>query len=281
MVGQRKDNGGRRRTFVPGVEGLEERRVPAVLNPTCPGVGVVVFSATAPSSGNTNTLNLFDNGAGGITFNTGKTTDPAKALPSACGPVIHEIIYNASTGPDAVTYNMLKNASLQEDMQIEVVLPSAGNKGFTLTAGTPKTPFTPGSPGTPSKPPVFGVPVNIAGSLTVDIFGSINPDNATINYAGKLNGHLNTSYVSPHRTGPRAHGLDGDKVSFNFTPLANSHGVLRPKMRGGVGDDAFFLIVSNLKASPGLRVTGNPQVNGDGGNNTMTSGPASITGINV
>jgi hypothetical protein len=281
----RQQNGrGRRKSFVPWVEGLEVREVPAgIANPVCLAPGVVLFTATPPSSGS-NQLNLFDNGSGGITYNIGSTSGAKKTLPASCGPVIHEIIYDSSTGTDSITYNMVNNAPMTEHVQLVVVLPQKGNnKGFTFTAGVPQTLFKPGGPGKPPTPPVPGVPVNIAASglLDVNIEGSNGFDNATLSYDGQMNGHLDAFYTARPRTGRGHMGKTGDKISFKFQFEPHSHGTLHPHEIGGTGSGSLSLVVLGMHTSPRIKVVGAPQLNGDGGlTNSATFNPP-IVAVNV
>src|SRR5262249_48071901 len=85
--------GARKRTFAPGVEALEDRSLPALVGPTLVAPGVVQFTATG--SGN-NTLNIFDDGVGDLSFSTSSTAKPTVVK----GNPIHEIIYNAGPGSD-------------------------------------------------------------------------------------------------------------------------------------------------------------------------------------
>jgi hypothetical protein len=232
---------------------------------------VVEFNATTPASGN-NTLNIFDDGHGHLRFNTTSTTGTTTALPAALGPVIHEIVYNASGGTDTLTYNMLNNATLQEDMHIVVALPRGGNKGFTLTMGIPRKNVVPSSPGVPAVPPVPAKPVNISGHVQIDITGSPRPDNVTLSYAGVLTDRLDAFFRDsgiPRQKHP--HAADGDKISYTFTMSPNSTGKIDPGIRGGPGDDSLTLFVYGTHKSPRLRVLGRPQINGGGGINTGLS----------
>jgi hypothetical protein len=282
--------------FRPRLEALEDRSVPAVVgpivSPTDPGT--IFFIGTNPTGTTTNTLNIFDNGAGGIKFNTTTTTGTQTALPKTAAAQIHRIIYFASSGTDRLNYIVPKTTALSEHMEVDVLLPVSGEIGFTGTFGVFAIPFNPntGGPGVAPNMAVPSVPVNIAGELDIKIFGNVRRDNVTMNYDGRVNGILNALFLdpqSPHL--PHAHGQDGDKVSFNFMLEAFSSGVVRPRIHGGVGDDAFTLFVRKLRPKDHVHilqshaVTGGgatllQQAQGAGGMNTATLGQGA-TGINV
>jgi hypothetical protein len=275
-----KRNRGRQGRFVPRVEALEDRLVPAVNAPVVIAPGVVVFSATPASSGS-NTLNIFDDGVGDIKFNTSSTGSGSQSsLPKGTGP-IHEIIYAASTGTDVLNYKMLNNATLLEKMQVVVLLPHAGNKGFTANFGTPFKPGTAGAPGVPAVPGTQPVPVNVGGDLDVSIFGSPNKNNATLVYAGTVTGHLTTQYRDPQLPmQPHAHALAGSKVSFTLNLEPHSTGHVHPKILGGIGDDSLTLFVIKVRPSDPVRIDGAGALNGGGGVNSGSSA-LPITEVNI
>jgi hypothetical protein len=279
MQGLSTRNGARKRTFAPGVEVLEDRRVPALLPPVAVAPGVVQFSATGTAN---NTLNIFDDGAGHISFSTSSTAKPTALSAAKFGPSIHEIIYNAGPGSDTFTYNMINGAALAEDMKVLVVLPPTGNKGFTANFGAPPKPKVPGSPGTPPTPGVGARRVDVTGRLDIEIEGSRFKDNATLNYAGVVKGDLRTIYHDPQQgNGPIAHGRDGDKVTFVLNLIRGSTGTVHPKVQGGAGDDNLTLIVRKRRASDPVRIFGIGALNGDGGLNKGVSFWPPISEINI
>jgi hypothetical protein len=271
--------------YRPRVEVLEDRTVPAAppqaaFVPTCSSPGSVVFTANSAASGFAFQLNLIDNGHGGITYTIGQTafgvttTGKSTALPAACGPTISRIQYNASTGSDSVTYSMANNVRLEEDMSLVFVLPATGNKGLTVTMGTPFKRFVPGSAGTPAKPPVLAKPVSVDGHLLINFVGSPVQDNATLNYAGQLKGSLRALFADPQRGKHRhPHANEGDKVSFTFNLSPASAGRLLPRIQGGLGDDNLTLLVLGTKKAPRTKLQGAPEINGGKGNNTCFSVP--------
>ncbi len=276
---------GRKGRFLPRLEALEDRSVPAVMNPIVSpsDPGTLIFVATTPAAGSTNTLNIFDDGTGVIKFNTSTLTGAQTALPKTAAAHIHEIIYLASSGTDKVTYNVPATASLLEDMTVNVILPATGETGFTGTFGVAAIPFSPGTggPGVPANQPVPSSPLNIAGRLNVNIFGNVRRDNVTLNYDGRVNGAFNALFLDPQKPMiPHAHGQDGDKVSFNFVLEAGSTGVVRPRIRGGVGDDSLTLIVTKLRKRDRVRILQTRAVDGGLGMNTATLGTGA-SGINV
>jgi hypothetical protein len=253
----------RKRTFAPTLEALEDRSLPTVLAPVVVEPGVVVFNTSG--TGN-NTLNIFDDGVGDLSFSTSSTAKPTAIK----GGPVHEIVYNAGPGSDTFNYSMVNNAPLTEDMTVLVHLPPMGNKGFTATFGTPPKPPVLGSPGTPGTGPVAAKPVDVAGRLDIRIVGSPFKDNATLNYAGKVTGNLRASYVDPVQTGgPRAAGKNGDKIKFTMDILRDSTGTVFAKERGGVGNDSLQLAIRQRPRSPRVHITG--LLDGGGGLNSGAS----------
>jgi hypothetical protein len=242
----------RKRTFTPALEALEDRTLLTVSAPILVSPGVVQFNTTG--TGN-NTLIITDDGKGDISFATSSTAKPTAIK----GGPIHEIIYNAGPGSDTFTYNMANNAPLTEDMKLLVHLPPNGNKGFTANFGTPPKARVPGSPGTPGVGAVVAKPVSVArgGSLDIEIVGSPFKDNATLNYAGTVDGHLKATYFDPVQTGgPRAAGKNGDKIKFMMDILRTSTGTVFARERGGVGNDSLQLAIRPRPHSPRVHITG-------------------------
>src|SRR5262249_46848576 len=248
---------------------------PALVGPTLVAPGVVQFTATG--SGN-NTLNIFDDGVGDLSFSTSSTAKPTVVK----GNPIHEIIYNAGPGSDTFSYNMLNGARLTEHMKVLVVLPPNGNKGFTANFGAPPKPKVPGSAGTPATPGVGARRVDVTGTLDIEIEGSRFKDNATLNYAGVVKGDLRTIYHDPQQgNSPIAHGRDGDKASFVLNLIRGSTGTVHPKVQGGAGDDNLTLIVRKRRASDPVQIFGIGALNGDGGLNKGVSFWPPISEINI
>jgi hypothetical protein len=274
-------NRGSKGRFVPQVEALEDRRVPAITGPIVVQPGVIAFFASAAASGSKNTLNIFDNGFGNITFNTTTTTGKTTAVPAKAGPTIHEIIFNTSTTTDVFNYIMVKNATLQENMTVVVNINANGNKSFTGNFGVLAVPAVPPAPGVPAVPKVPSVPVNVAGRLEVDIFGSTLKDNVSLTYDGQVTGHLITNFFDPQKPHHlHAHAQEGDKVSFLLVFEPGSTGVVRPKIKGGIGDDALTLFVNKLKHSDKVKVFGLDALDGGAGLNSGFSAPP-ITEVNI
>ena len=275
MHGLSTRKGARKRTFAPRLEVLEGRSLPTVLAPISVAPGVVEFSTTG--TGN-NTLNIFDDGVGDLSFSTSSTAKPTVIK----GGPVHEIIYMAGPGSDTLTYSMLNNAELTEHMKLLVVLPPNGNKGFTATFGTPNKPKVPGSPGTPGTPAVGDKGVNIArtGRLDIEITGSHAKDNATLNYAGFVKGHLRTIYRDPQGGGgPIAHGKDGDKVKFVEDIQRHSTGTVSSLELGGVGNDNLTLVIKKHRPTDSVRIAG--LLDGGGGLNSGASSAPYIREINI
>lgn len=277
--------------YRPRVEVLEDRTVPAAppqapFVATCTGPGSVVFTANPAASGFAFALNLIDNGQGGITYTIGTTafgvttTGKPVTLPAACGPTISHIEYDASTGNDSVTYSMANGARMEEDMSLVFKLPATGNKGLTVTVGTPSKRFVHGSAGSAPKPPVLAKPVDVDGNLLIDFEGSPVEDNATLNYAGQLHGSLRAFYRDPQKGEHRhPHANEGDKVSFTFALSPSSRGTLLPKLQGGLGDDNLALVVLGTKKAPRTKIQGAPEIDGGKGSNTCFSVPP-VTEVN-
>ncbi len=282
--------------FRPRLEALEDRSVPAVVGPIVSRTdpGTIAFIATNPPGTTSNTLNIFDNGTGVITFNTTTATGKQTALPKGAAAQIHHIIFFASGGTDKLNYIVPKTSALFEHMQVDVIIPVTGEVGFTGTFGVAAVPFNPntGGPGVEPAMAVPSTPLNIAGELDINIFGNVRRDNVTLNYDGRVNGILNALFLDPQGPHlPHAHGQEGDKVSFNFVLEAFSTGIVHPRIHGGVGDDAFTLFVRKLRpkdhvhilqshAVSGGGATLLQQAQGFGGTNTATLGTGA-TGTNV
>jgi hypothetical protein len=259
------------------VEALEGRSLPTVLAPVSVAPGVVQFSTTG--TGN-NTLNIFDDGAGNLSFSTSATGKPTVVK----GGPVHEIIYNAGPGSDTFNYSMLKGASLTEHMELLVHLPPNGNKGFTATFGTPNKPRVPGSAGTPGVPAVGAKGVNIArtGRLDIRILGSHFKDNATLNYAGVVRGDLRTTYRDAQGgRGPIAQGKDGDKVTIKLDLIRGSTGTVHPRILGGVGNDNLSLVVKKHRPTDSVQIFAEGALNGGGGINKGASSFPPTTEINI
>ena len=274
MHGPSTRKGTRKRTFTPRLEALEDRSLPTVVTPTASG-GVLVINTTG--TGN-NTVVLTDDGMGDISFANSSSAKPALVK----GGPIHEIIYNAGPGSDTFTYTMTNNAPLTEHMKVLVHLPPNGNKGFTATFGTPPKLPVRGSPGTPGTGPVAAKPVDIAkgGRLDIEIVGSFAKDNATLNYAGQVDGNLKATYFDPAQTGgPRAAGRDGDKIKFTEDILRHSTGTVFARERGGVGNDNLTLVVRRRPGSPRVHITG--VLDGGGGLNSGASSFPPTTEFNI
>jgi hypothetical protein len=296
MSGRNGRDRGRARAFLPRVEALEDRTVPAVTfltgpgyTGTCGGGGEVQFRALSAPSGTSFALDLYYQNNGTLSYQVETTTGVGSVFATTTkGPVatapcgaVNQIDYVASTGTDTVKFFMADVAGkpsatpLKVPLAFNVTLPG-NNKGFTATFGTPTRAPVPVSAGSPPKALVPGTFVNIApgGSLKIHIDGTHVVDNATLNYAGRVNGSLDARYIDPQ--GPNTkfgHDHDADKVTFTFNPTRHSGGTLHPKVLGGVGDDNLFLVVQQPGRSPRLKVPGAPQINGGLGLNTCASFP--------
>jgi hypothetical protein len=166
-------------------------------------------------------------------------------------------------------------------MQVVVLLPKAGNKGFTANFGTPFKPGTTAAPGVPGVPGTQPVPVNVGGDLDIGIFGSPNKNNATLVYAGAVTGRLSTLYMDPqHPTQLHAHALAGSKVSFTLNLEPHSTGHVHPHILGGIGDDSLTLFVIKVRPSDRVRIDGAGALNGGAGMNIGFSA-LPITELNI
>ena len=273
MHGPSRRNCARKRTFTPTLEALEDRTLLTVAPPVVVSPGVVLF--TTSGTGN-NTLNIFDDGKGDISFSTSSTAKPTLVK----GGPVHEIIYNAGPGSDTFTYTMTNNAPLTEDMTVLVHLSPTGNKGFTANFGVPPKAGVLGSPGTPGTAAVPAKPVDVAGRLDIRIVGSPFKDNATLNYAGEVTGHLRASYRDPQQGGgPIAHGKDGDKVKYVLDILKGSTGKVFSKVQGGVGDDNLTLVIKKHRPRDPAQISG--VLDGGGGLNSGASAFPFVTETNI
>jgi len=236
-------------SFVPRLEGLEDRYVPSCT------LSVSGSTLTITGDGAANTVRIDDNGNAVSTLSV--SCDGVQAIVTG----ITTIRVNTNGGSDDVTYHLTNGLQTNVARTVDVDLGGdddvfeADLEG-TLRTGSNLTVSADGRTGaeymrvSAGRPPsgglgfVFpGTQVNIqsGASLNLDLQGGDSTDNIGVSYRGELDGTLNLL----------ADGNAGlDTVSANVEMLAGSTGNVGSSgnpatVRGGTHDDDLTFVVHN------------------------------------
>ena len=281
MTAQTTSQTGRRARFVPAVEALEDRRVPAV-NFIVQGSTLFITSPTVPGQRSSRIV-ITDNGG------TGPNNVTAFAVqPFTPNVPISTVVVNTGRGNDRVFYNLVGNLTTTRTVDVSL---GSGNDHFVATirrnllSGSSLTVNANGGPGNDNLEAVIvgslaanshlalnydGGPggdnhirvatasfVNVAAgaALTENLIGDGGSDVVTSEYQGLLSGTVQINERG---------GNGPNLMKADIELAAGSTGtVLRSSVVGGPHDDILTFLVHNRGVAPANQNF----LDGDGGFN--------------
>jgi hypothetical protein len=259
----------RRRSFLPRLEPLEGRCVPAC---TITPSGTTL---TITGDNNANTVIIDDNGAGAITV----TCDGAVSVPFAG---IQSINVDTKSGNDAVFYNLNDNLLTGQVRVLSVAL-GQGNDFFRarskeinpttdadLNANSSLTISASGQQGRDTLFFDFSkdFDINAGAVFQVLVNGNKGRDLVAVDMLGQLDGNFTLT----------ANGnQDRDKLAATIGLEVGSTGSLNATLNGQAADDLLGLVVTR---SRNVTTTATAQVNGGGGvNHAIVSNFVLVSGV--
>jgi hypothetical protein len=272
---------GRRARFVPGVEALEERLVPAV-NFIVQGSTLLIQGPTTRNVGGQQIV-ITDNGGSGPNNVTAFSTQPfSPNVP------ISTVVVNTSRGNDRVAYNLIGDLSAPRTLTVNL---GGGSDQFVATirrnllSGSSLTINANGGGGPDNLQAVLigslaansqlalnydggpgdnlirissasTVNVGTGASLTENLIGNGGSDRIVTQYQGVLAGNLQINARG---------GRGPNTMSADIEVAAGSSGRILPSsLIGGPGDDSLTFLVHNRGGIP----ANNQFLDGDGSFNT-------------
>jgi hypothetical protein len=248
--------------FVPRVEALEDRRLPAA---ACT-VAVVGTALEVFATRGNNRIAIVDTGttaAGNVTVTCRKqTTVPAVAITA--------VMVRTRGGNDTVTYNLIgplvtratRNVNVHFDTgqdsfisHLRMGLQATSSLVFALNGGQSSDHYVLGA--------TSDIPIAAGALLSADLLGGAGgPDFIQTAYRGQLLGSMAIT-----QTG----GPANDVLSTLLTLNQGSRGTVAVRQAGGFGDDTFTLLLH--RASPLDPANASGSIDGGPGHNTAVVTP--------